>query len=565
MQTSTHTLGALVDLLRLQRMCDSLAAAAGGVALAVLDPHGAILIASGWQDICTRFHRVHQEALEDCLESDLRITKRLRDGIDAPECIAYRCANGLWDVAFPLMVDGQHLASVFAGQFFYDDDEIDEASFRERARRLGFDEAAYMDALARVPVLSHQRVAQTIGLLADFVGMLAETGLSALPRERERDALRQSEDKFSKAFLGSPDAILITRVSDGQILDVNESFIRLSGFSREEAVGRSTIALDLWADPGDRERCVTALRDEGSVRDLEFDFRTRSGEVLQCMLSGSLIDVDGEPHILLIVRDITERKQAETEIRRLNDELEERVLARTAELGAANKELEAFAYSVSHDLRAPLRHISGFSALLAERVGDGLDEKSSHYVDTISRSVREMGVLIDDLLQFSRTGRAEMTIEQVDMDATLAEAMEPLRLETADRDIEWTIGRLPAVIGDHALLRQVWANLLGNAVKYSRGREPARIEVGAHDGDGADEDVFWVRDNGVGFDMQYAHKLFSVFQRLHSSAEFEGTGIGLANVGRIVTRLGGRAWAEGEVDHGATFWFSLPRRKDTPS
>jgi light-regulated signal transduction histidine kinase (bacteriophytochrome) len=185
--------------------------------------------------------------------------------------------------------------------------------------------------------------------------------------------------------------------------------------------------------------------------------------------------------------------------------------------------------------------------------------------------VREMGVLIDDLLQFSRVGRAEMTIGPVDMEQILAEALGPIREEAGDRDIEWSIDPLPPVTGDPALLRQVWVNLLGNAVKYSRDRDPARIEVGASDGgprvaDNASlEDVFFVRDNGVGFDMQYAHKLFGVFQRLHSSAQFEGTGIGLANVERIITRHGGRVWAEAELNQGATFYFALPRRKETRS
>jgi len=259
------------------------------------------------------------------------------------------------------------------------------------------------------------------------------------------------------------------------------------------------------------------------------------------------------------------RREAERTLATLNVELEQRVLDRTAQLDAANKELEAFAYSVSHDLRAPLRHISGFSELLAKRSGDALDDRGRHYLETITTSVGQMGVLIDDLLQFSRTGRAELQIAEVDMGEALREALELLQRETGERDIEWSIEPLPRVVGDHALLRQVWANLLGNAVKYSRGRTPARIEVGVRDSEGTSEDVFWVRDNGVGFDMRYAHKLFGVFQRLHSATEFEGTGIGLANVERIINRLGGRVWAEAEVDKGAEFYFSLPRRKETPS
>jgi len=202
--------------------------------------------------------------------------------------------------------------------------------------------------------------------------------------------------------------------------------------------------------------------------------------------------------------------------------------------------------------------------VLAEVAGDSLDEEGRHCLDTITISVREMGVLIDDLLQFSRTGRAELQIVDVDMGQARAEALDHLREETDGRVIEWSLGPLPHVVGDHALLRQVWTNLLDNAVKYSRDRAPARIEVGALDG-GAGESVFFVRDNGVGFDMQYADKLFGVFQRLHNSAEFEGTGIGLANVQRVLTRLGGRVWAEAELDRGAAFYFALPRREESPS
>ena len=278
------------------------------------------------------------------------------------------------------------------------------------------------------------------------------------------------------------------------------------------------------------------------------------------LVSCTLISIIGEA----MRRASARAARANREIAGINAELEERIVARTAELEAANKELEAFAYSVSHDLRAPLRHISGFAAILAEDAGDALDEDGRDCLDTISDSVREMGVLIDDLLQFSRVGRAPMQVTDVDMDEALAEALRPIREETEGRAIEWSVGQLPRVLGDHALLRQVWANLVDNAVKYSRGRTPARIEIGAQNGAaGSRECVFFVRDNGVGFDMLYVDKLFRVFQRLHDPGEFEGTGIGLANVQRIVTRLGGHAWAEAEPDKGATFRFALPRPKES--
>jgi len=198
MQTAEHTLADLVDLERLQRMCDSFAAA-GDVGLAVLDRGGTVLVSAGWQDICKHFHRVHADTLKACRESDARIGRSLANGPQAPEPYAYQCANGLWDVAFPLIIAGEHLGNVFTGQFFYDDDPIDVAAFRERAQRLGFDEAAYLEALARVPVLAHERVAQTISFLADFVGMLGDLGLGALRQEQEREALAESEERLEEA------------------------------------------------------------------------------------------------------------------------------------------------------------------------------------------------------------------------------------------------------------------------------------------------------------------------------------------------------------------------------
>ena len=375
--------------------------------------------------------------------------------------------------------------------------------------------------------------------------------------------LRASERRFRETVESLDEGYYSVTVN-GVLLDHNPAFCRGLGI-RGDTDLRGGHLPDFWVTPSDRDGYVAELLAHGYVRDFLAEARREDGTRLAALLSAHIVvdEQSGERHIEGTVVDFTARKAAEDEVVRLNAELEQRVADRTAELDGANKELEAFAYSVSHDLRAPLRHISGFSSLLAERSGDQLDEKSRHYVDVISTSVRQMGVLIDDLLQFSRTGRAELRIGPVDMQETLHEALEPLRRETGDREVEWTIGELPPVVADHALLRQVWANLVGNAVKYTRDRTPARIEIGASGMNG--EVVYFVRDNGVGFDMQYAHKLFGVFQRLHSDAEFEGTGIGLANVKRIVTRLGGTVWAEGEPDHGATFYFSLPDRKEPTS
>jgi len=258
--------------------------------------------------------------------------------------------------------------------------------------------------------------------------------------------------------------------------------------------------------------------------------------------------------ILETNNDITEHKRREQEIRSLNEELG----MRTAELESTNKELEAFAYSVSHDLRAPLRHMAGFTELLQKNTATILNERSQRYVMMILESAQRMGNLIDDLLAFSRISRAETHKTMVSLEQLVEEALTEVRQDTDGRTIVWKVGGLPVCYGDRSMLRLVLVNLISNAVKFTRTRAQAEIEIGCLNQE-QDQVVVFIRDNGVGFDMKYVNKLFGVFQRLHRPEAFEGTGIGLATVQRIVHRHGGRVWAEGLVDKGATFYFSLSK------
>lgn len=378
----------------------------------------------------------------------------------------------------------------------------------------------------------------------------------AIERKQAEESLRESEQKFSLMFEKAPFAVALSNLPDGTLVHVNEAFERDFGFREPEVAGRTPLELGILTDPPVGEHILAQVLSVGAAHDIEVVLQTKSGASRLFLLDVDLVDIGGEQFALQTARDITEHKQAEAEIRVLNDQLEQRVAERTLQLQTANEELEAFSYSVSHDLRAPLRAIDGYASILLEDHAEALGPEGVRLGTIIRGEARRMGELISDLLTLSRVARAPLHKIPVNMRALVEQTCHRLVGGEVPERLEIRLTTIPYCQGDPTLLEQVWANLIGNAIKYSSARETAVIEVGGkRDGP---EIVYYVRDNGAGFGMQYAGKLFGIFQRLHSESEFEGTGVGLAIVQRVVRRHGGRVWADGKADRGATFYFALP-------
>lgn len=392
-----------------------------------------------------------------------------------------------------------------------------------------------------------------IGFLADsFNNMLSEMQENYYNLKQTNTALQQAEKRYRTTLDNMMEGCQIINFNY-RFTYINDAALKQIHRSRSDLIGHTIMEIYPGIEKSEFFIQLKKCMDERSTHYIENDFAFLDG-------SSGWFQYALEPvpeGVFILSTDITKEKKLNSELIKHKEHLEDIVAERTAELEAANKELESFSYSVSHDLRAPLRHINGFTDILLKRIRNNLNEKDLHFFEHITDSTQKMGILIDELLVFSRMGRTEMKRQKIDLNKLISDTIANLNHDIEGRNIEWKIEKLPEVKADPTMLQLVYQNLIGNALKYTRDRDIVEISIGSKKSE--NEYIFFIKDNGVGFDMKYKDKLFGVFQRLHHANEFEGTGIGLANVHRIITRHGGKTWADAEINKGATFFFSLPK------
>jgi PAS domain S-box-containing protein len=437
--------------------------------------------------------------------------------------------------------------------------------YRKLADTIVAEEAKLLDARTRIATQSARTSRQvligtTLAQLLLLVIVVVVSEREIAHRLRAERARRQAVARSQRIVqtVREPMAVLD---ADLDMLMVNAAFVEMYGGTATPD-GQHPLAEagdGAWSDNALLQRLADVITRDRELWDYDLAQTTADGVERHMVVNARRMELpEGDaPALLLSVSDVTARALAEQQISELNRQLEGKI----EQVSDINRELEAFSYSVSHDLRAPLRHIAGFSDKLVRHLGDDIDDKAAHYLEVIGDAARRMAQLIDDLLVYSRLGRGALRLQPVDMQSLADQARALAMSDAGERAIEWRMAPLPVVVGDENMLRTVWQNLLGNAIKYTGHRERALIEVGVERSPRG-EYVFTVKDNGAGFDMQYADKLFGVFQRMHKASEFPGSGIGLANVRRIISRHGGRTWAEAEPDKGASFHFSLPASTD---
>lgn len=674
-----------------------------GFVTAILDLEGNVLSKSGWRQICTDFHRVNPETSKRCTYSDTELAGKLAKG---EQYHFYKCLNGLVDVAVPVIINGEHIANLFSGQFFFE--KPDRDFFIKQASRYGFDTTTYLKFLDEVPVIPEEKVKPAMDFLLSMTQLIAEMSMQRLEQIELNNALKESEERF-RAYVEQAADSLFVHDFNGNFIDVNQRACDSLGYSREELLKLSVfdveqdfdlaIAKKAWSkinpnqyftllgnqrrkdgstfpievslgsyDKDGERYFIGQVRDiterkqaEDKLSNSEIRFRElfeinpqpmwvydletlgflavnkiavkkygyskeeflsmtlkeiRPQEDVQALLTniaesnnnlqesgiwrhkykdGTLVFVEIYSHDfifenkearLVLANDITERKQAEEEIKKINEELDQRVQKRTSELinsqkallnlvedlneksveleesyktlGAKNKELETFTYSVSHDLKAPLRGIDGYSQILLKEYESKLDEEGKRFLRTIRESAMQMNQLINDLLEYSRLERQSLRPSVVNIKKLIETLVVNITTDKIYNHFKITI-TIPeiGIYADKDGLNLALRNLIENAFKFTQKQINPKIEIGYQDHDS--KHTIFVKDNGIGFDMKFHDRIFEIFQRLHRSEDYEGTGVGLAMVRKAIERLNGKVWAKSEVGKGSTFYIEIPK------
>jgi PAS domain S-box-containing protein len=576
----------LFDLNDIQRLQDEFAMATGVASIITHTDGTPITRPSNFCRLCIDIIRKTDQGLINCFNSDAELGRFRPDGPTIQPCLS----GGLWDAGAAISVNGKHLANWLIGQVR--DEMQTEEKMREYARQIGANEDTVLDAFRKVPAMSRLQFGQVAQVLYTLAHQLSTTAyqnvqqarfitelkraeeelreseqqqrelleqmrVDMAERKRAEQALRESEERFRVVFERSPLGKSLT-APDGALLQINQAFADLLGYTVAEMQQLNFAEVTHPEDlAGSQEIVRCLLANEQSNYRMQKRYIHKNGKLIWTEVNTTLLrDPDGKPlYFITSIADINERVQAEEELRKYHERLEDLVAKRTVELSASNKELESFSYSASHDLRAPLRAMEGFSHILLEEYGDQLDETGKGYLLRIRSASQRMGELIDNMLKLARITRTELSVQTVNLSELVRSIADSLSQNQPEQSVEVIIQEGILGQGDKYLLTIALDNLLGNAWKFTSKQYQGRIEFGMMAQEG--ERVYFVRDNGIGFDMKYVEKLFVPFQRLHSEKEYPGTGIGLSIVQRIVQRHGGRIWAEAEIGKGTVFYFTL--------
>ena len=523
-----------------------------GFVTAILDLEGNVLSKSGWRQICTEFHRVHPETSKKCTISDTELAGKLAEG---EKYHFYKCLNGLVDVAVPIVIKEEHIANLFSGQFFFE--QPDHLFFKKQAEKYRFDESIYLKALRDVPVISEEKVKIAMEFLLDMTHLISEMTFQKLEQMELNEELRKSEERWQFAIEGNGDGLWDWNLQTNELY-LSKQWKTMLGYDDIEISNN----IDEWekrVHPEDLKRAQEAIQNylnkTTKVFSIEHRLQCKNGSYKWINSRGKIISWtdDGKPlRFIGTHNDITDHKKVEGEIKSLNQTLEHRVFERTAQLQSANKELESFSYSISHDLRAPLRAIFGFSQIISQRHKDSLNAEGRQYVDYVVDASIRMEQLINDLLSYSRLGRAGVTLVPVALTKIIDDVYSDFKAELKEINGTFeTDNELPTILGDDSLLHQIFSNLIGNAIKYRRAEVPLKINIQSEPiAEGYQVKVI---DNGIGISDKHYDKIFNVFQRLHSETKYSGTGIGLANVKKAVTLLRGTIQVESIVNSGSIF------------